>query len=679
MATKTYSFDVFETCLVRVWAKPTDLFWELGEQLREEKLIGISADSWQQMRIKAESQAREASKTGEVNVEQIYQQLARLLGWSTTQAEQAMDKEIALELASLRPVPAIQKRIQALQQANDRLIYMSDMYLSEETIRTFLKENNVWSPGSSLYVSSEIGMSKSNGKLFPHCLGQESVKASQLTHIGDNFHSDVKMAKKQGVRVEPISLTHLNRYEGKIADTTQLPLKFRSLLAGASRLTRLQSQETSADKQVIWDTTASAVAPMLFGFVHWCLVEAQKKGIQRLYFVARDGQILQKIAQVICKNWGYKIDCRYFYGSRQAWHQPALQEIGKEQLDWILAHADSDIRFLSIRSICERVNISPEEIKDVLSRYGFPEAKWDVNLQIKQRKLLRQVFTEKQITELIISTSTTYREKVIGYFRQEGLDDGVPFGFVDVGWSGNIQRSFSKLLNIAGFYPESGVCGFYFALENRVKPFQNDCSLAYFYDDVDIDNLYDRHLVCKYRYLFELFFAADHGSTMNYELCGEQYIPVLRYTKNEHAIKWGLYVLQAAAIEFAEQITAILSKEECTTELFLEVSEILAKELTRNPSTQEAEVFGSFVMSGDQTENSFEELAPIYSLADWWKLLIYKKHPHGDVWHPASLARANVIVRKFLAIRKLNMSDIMMKNLAKFKRKFLERAAIKTT
>ena len=90
-------------------------------------------------------------------------------------------------------------------------------------------------------------------------------------------------------------------------------------------------------------------------------------------------------------------------------------------------------------------------------------------------------------------------------------------------------------------------------------------------------------------------------------------------------------------------------------------------------------MFGSFVMSGDQTENAFDELAPIYSLADWWKVLIYKKHPHGDIWHPASLARANAIVRKLLALRKLNMSHIMIKKLKKVKRKFLEKAAIKTT
>ena len=674
MQKTVYSFDVFETSLIRVWAKPSDLFWELGEQLRQQKLIEISADTWQQMRIKAESAARVASKTGEVTVEQIYQQLAGFLGWSTTQAQQAMHKEIALELASLRPVPAIQKRIQALQQANERLIYMSDMYLSESTIRTFLKENNVWTPGSRLYVSSEVGMSKSNGKLFPHCLGQESVKPSQLHHIGDNFHSDVKMAKKQGVKVEPITQTQLNRYEGKIADTTHLPLKFRSLLAGASRLTRLQSQETSPDKQVIWDTTASAVAPMLFGFVHWCLVEAQKKGIQRLYFVARDGQILQKIAQVICRNWGYAIDCRYLYGSRQAWHTPAIQEIGQFELEWILRGTKLLSQFLSIRSMCERVNISPEQIKGVLSRYGFPAAKWELNLQQHERDLVRQVFTDKEVTELIISTAATYREKVIGYFRQEGLDDEVPFGFVDIGWGGNIQRSFSRLLSIAGFYPDSGVCGFYFGLQRR-KPFQNDRLLAYFYDvDKPCD---DRYLLCKYRCLFELFVAADHGSTMSYEQCGEQYIPVLRSPKNEKAIDWGLYALQNAAVEFTEQITTNLNEQECTTELFLQTTDILAKELVLNPSRQEAQVFGSFVMSGDQTENAFYELAPVYTLADWWRRLIYNMAPHEDVWHAASVARGNAIVRTLFGPGKLTLIRKIRKIPAKFKNKFLT-IAIKT-
>jgi predicted HAD superfamily hydrolase len=662
-----YSFDVFDTSLVRIWARPTHLFWEVGYQLQKEELIQISPESWSHHRIEAERTARETVSSNEVTLEEIYEQLTPSLNWSKSEVEKAIQKEIEIELLSLRPVPVTQRKIQSLQQADQRVIFISDMYLSEEVIRNFLKESKVWTSNSTLYVSSEVKVHKVSGKLFHHCLAEERLKPSQLYHVGDNLYSDVKVPRKLGISSESLTQAHLNRYEEKIADTTRLPLKFRSLLAGASRLTRLQSQQTSHDKQVIWNTTASAIAPLLFGFVYWCLVEAQKKGIQRLYFVARDGQILQKIAQVICQKWGYAIECRYLYGSRKAWHMPAIQEIGEFELDWMLGGTKLLSQLVSIRSMCERVNISPEQIKDVLERYGFPPAKWDLNLQQHERDLLRQIFTEKEITKLIISTAASYREKVIGYFRQEGLDDGTSFGFVDIGWGGNIQRSFSKLLSIAGLYPESGVCGFYFGLQQR-KPFQNDSLLAYFYD-VDKPSL-ERALICKYRCLFELFVAADHGSTTSYEQCGEQYIPVLRSPKNEQAIDWGLHVLQRAVVEFTEQITTNLSAQECTSNLFLEATEILTKELIFNPSPQEAEVFGSFVMSGDMTENAFYVLAPVYSLSDWWRRLLHGQAPHEDVWFPGTVARSNAMVRLLLGPGKITMIRKFKKIPDKLKRKF---------
>jgi predicted HAD superfamily hydrolase len=671
-----YSFDVFDTSLVRTWVRPTHLFWEVGYQLQKENLIQISPEYWSRLRIEAERKAREIRTPYEVTLEEIYEQLAFALNWSSDEVEKAKQKEIEIELLSLRPVPATYKKIQSLHQEGKPIIYISDMYLPEEVIRNFLKENKVWTPGSTLYVSSETRINKASGKLFQHYLAEESLKPSQLYHVGDNLHADVKVPKKRGIQVEYFTQTHLNRYEEQLADTTELPLKFRSLLAGASRLSRLQSQETSPHQQVIWNTTASAIAPILFGFVYWCLVEAQRRGIQRLYFVARDGQILHKIAQVICKKWGYNIDCRYLYGSRQAWHQPAIEEIGESELEWILEGNKKITQFLSIRSICNRVNILPEQIKDVLSRYGFPEAKWDLNLQQHERDLLNQMFTEKEITELILSTAALYREKVSGYFRQEGIGDGVPFGFVDVGWSGRIQRSFSKLLGIAGLYPESGVCGFYFAFHNRVKPFQNDRLLAYF---DDVNSPIDRYPISKYRCLYELFVSADHGSTTSYERRGEQYLPVLRSPKNDEAINWGLYVLQSATIEFAQQITSNLKQQECTTDLFLKASEMLAKEFILNPSRQEAKVFGSFLMSGDQNENAFYELAPNYSFADWWRLLVYRKHQHVDVWFTASVARDNAIVRMLLGPKTFSMIRKIRKKLIKKKPLILQKQVSQPT
>lgn len=668
-----YSFDVFDTSITRIWARPTHLFWKLGRQLQKENLICISPESWSQLRIASEDRARKLTSTGEVTLTEIYQHLALWLNWSDSEVKQAQQKEIELESSSLRPIPITQKRVHALERAGKRVIYISDMYLSETVIRDFLQQNQILKSHSSLYVSSEARVNKASGKLFQHCLLKESLQPSQLHHCGDNIHADINMSKRLGISSELFSPAHLNRYEAKIADTNRLPLEFRSLLAGTARLTRLQLSETNPHRQTIWDTTASVIAPTLFGFVHWCLVEAQKKGIQRLYFVARDGQILLKIARIICKNWGFTIDCRYLYGSRRAWHLPAIQEIGRDELEWMLFGNRVANRFLSIRSICDRVSIAPEQIQDTLSRYGFATEKWDLNLSQPDRDLLKQVFTEPDVTELIISTATRHRQQAIGYFCQEGLNDGVPFGYVDIGWTGNVQRSFSKLLSIANLYPESGVCGFYFALDRQVRTFQSDRSLAYFSAD-----RWMNRFICQYRCLFELCVAADHGSTTGYEQYGGKYIPVLRSPKNKTAIDWGLYTMQGAVVKFAEQFTHILTQQECAIDLLLEASEILTKEFVLNPTRQEAQVFGSFIMSGDHTENAFNKLAPNYNFADWWKLIFFDRHPHADAWFPASLAKSHAIVRKLFWLKEANLIRKIRKisGLGKFKQKFFLQSQI---
>lgn len=659
MRKTVYSFDVFDTSLVRIWAKPTHLFWELGYQLQKENLIQISPESWSELRTSSETNLRKTGPFDEVTLEEIYEYLAPSLNWSTDEVQKAKQKEIEIELLSLRPVPAIQKKIQSLHQANEQIIFMSDMYLSEEVIRNFLKENYVWAPGSTLYVSSKTRINKVSGQLFQYCLTQHSLKPSRLTHVGDNLKSDVKIPKRLGVKVEPFTLTHLNRYEQLIADQPQLPLRFRSLLAGMSRLTRLQSQQTSSDKQTIWDTTASVIAPILFSFIYWCLVEAKKKGIKRLYFVARDGQIMHKIAQVICLNWGYDIDCRYLYGSRQAWHAPSIMEIGETEFSWIF----DSTTFLSVHSVCERVNLTPEQIENVLIRFGFPQAKWNLNLNREERKQLKQAFHDPQVIELILSTAADYREKAIGYFRQEKLGNDLPFAIVDIGWVGRAQRSFSQLLKSAGLYPESGIHGFYFALEKERKALPTDHLLAFY----DVSKP-DRQHISQHRHLFELFVTADHGGTMRYEQFDHQYAPILRYQKNEKAISWGLYVLQDAAVEFARQMTTNLNESDCAIDQFLKATDLLIESFVYNPSALEAKVFGSFLIADDQGENVLYELAPAYSWVNYFKLLIFGKQPFKGVWFPASLARSHPLVRILLNPSILNVTHNLRVAVGRLKR-----------
>jgi hypothetical protein len=228
--------------------------------------------------------------------------------------------------------------------------------------------------------------------------------------------------------------------------------------------------------QIKKNSDSPVIAPVFFGFVHWTLQEAKRQGIRRLYFMARDGQILGKIAQIICRKWGYDIDCQYFYGSRQAFHFPSIQQIGETEQEWLFDKPP----FFSVRSSCDRVNIQPEQIADALTRHGLSAQMWDKNLTEQEFTALKAAFQDREIIDRIVDLAAIYREKAIGYFQQSGIGDGTSFAIVDSGWTGRSQRSLSQILAIANLYPDGGVPGFYFGLERRITPFSTDRLIPYF-------------------------------------------------------------------------------------------------------------------------------------------------------------------------------------------------------
>ena len=651
MNKKTYSFDVFDTVITRIWAKPNDLFWEVARQLRAENLISISPEAWSKLRLESQMLAHRTSDNDAVTLKRIYDFLASSLGWSPSETEIAKQKEILVELSSLRVVPETQRRIVALHQQNHRVIYISDMYLSSETIQLFLEKNQVWAKGDTLYVSSEVGVKKNSGLLFEYCLNRESLKPSQLHHVGDNYRSDIKPARNLGINAESFTQAHLNRYERLIADNPQLPLNFRSLLAGSSRLTRLQCPETDTHRQIIWHTSANVIAPVLFGFVQWCLESAEANRIERLYFVARDGQILLKIAEVLCRNWGYKVDCRYLYGSRQAWHFPAIDSIQEAELEWIF----DDTLFLSVRSVCDRVNITPEQIEIPLIENNFVAKAWSQNLNPQERIALRQLFgSDNRIFDLIIAKAGEYRKQAIGYFKQEGLGDDVKFAIVDIGWKARLQRSLSSLLQSAKMYPESGTIGFYFGLKQRDKLNCRDRSLAYLHDEASLspspipfDSLFIR--------LLEIFVAADHGSTMRFEAVNGRYSPVLRHLKNEKALNWGLQVQQAAIVKSVDNFSSLIECTPIERELYLKTCADLLKTFIETPTKEEAVTFGSYKTAHCITEVVFYDLAPKITLKGSLDILLEIVKLPERVWIQGVICQSQPLTAFILKIVRQKM------------------------
>ena len=78
------------------------------------------------------------------------------------------------------------------------------------------------------------------------------------------------------------------------------------------------------------------VGPVMLEYTRWIISESQKKGIKKLYFLARDGYLLSKIAKMIVEKQGLDIDCRYLYCSRASLRMPSYHIIDENEMYDIL-------------------------------------------------------------------------------------------------------------------------------------------------------------------------------------------------------------------------------------------------------------------------------------------------------------------------------------------------------
>ena len=158
------------------------------------------------------------------------------------------------------------------------------------------------------------------------------------------------------------------------------------------------------------------VAPVMFCYVEWILKKAEDLKIKRLYFLARDGYMLQKIATVLVKNRKMDIDCRYLYCSRQALRIPSYHIIGEEAFELLTLGG----YHLTPRSVILRAALGRDEEDRILEQLGIKEpdtpltdsAFSDFKKRLKDNRLYRS---------LVIKKSISAYSDTLEYFRQEGI------------------------------------------------------------------------------------------------------------------------------------------------------------------------------------------------------------------------------------------------------------------
>lgn len=471
------------------------------------------------------------------------------------------------------------------------------MYLPHNFINSICEKNNIPISSERIYVSSEIRKTKKTGNLFTHISNELKCKLSDIEHIGDNKKSDYEVPSKIGVNSSFYSLSHPNRYEKNIYKINQ-PVQIKSLLAGIPKAVRLRNSNELDN--TIAEISSCVISPLIFSFVKWVIDKAEKEKIEKLYFLSRDGQLPFKIAKIYTEKYGINIKCCYLYASRQAWHFPSITEFDEENLKWILERTN----FISIRTILQRVYTDPIEIEDILLQIGFESNTWDQNLNEMEILKFKTIFKIPYIVKLLLNKVDEKHRVTFQYLKQEGLEPDSSFAIVDIGWNGRLQRSLSRILNKNANNKYINIIGFYFCLERIYKAHKDDVLYVYSTSPLDKTHYY----ITAYKAVLELFFAADHGSTIGYEYTNGFIKPIFR-NKKHNQFNWDISIQHKIVIEYSRLITKLLKADEINNIQLKDKALQNLRLFLGNPSFAESKYYGETIIFEDQNEEGGMSLA----------------------------------------------------------------------
>lgn len=298
MSCNVISFDVFDTLLLRPVEDPRDLFYFVG--------LKLSCPDFRKLRIQAEEDARREDRNrggcGEVTLEEIWQILSRQTGLD---AQMGMEAEWETERRFCFANPLFLPVLTTLRQAGKTLVITSDMYLGSDRIRQLLLDAGL-GEFDGYFVSCDEKASKIQGTLFHH-IRQRFGSTLRYLHVGDHAFADERMALQNGW--EAIRVPSAQEL-GRPFRVHRLSPIVGSMYRGLSN----QRMHGSGHRySPLYELGYLYGGLLAVGFCQFLHRRAEEKNIDRLLFLARDGEIMQKVYRMLFPD----SDTRYAYWSRR--------------------------------------------------------------------------------------------------------------------------------------------------------------------------------------------------------------------------------------------------------------------------------------------------------------------------------------------------------------------------
>lgn len=594
-AVRIIVFDVFDTLLTRPLLNP-----EIIKNIVAERIGGRAGDLYLEFRAAAESQARR--KAGrDIGMDAIFSEFIVMTGLSSEITQQLRDLEEAVEMEIVTPRPEVVELLQKAISSGKRVVLASDMYLPKSLIEMMLQRHGIcgW---HDFYLSSENGFRKDTGDFYRQLLIRENASPNEILIIGDNEHSDLQIPSNLGIdrcihAMRPVELARamprLGAIVEKIIFDTDInkQLTLGTIVQGNFHPLFFPQFEPSdlipSSPRAIGFTV---VGPLILSFVQWLATKAAVDGIQCLYFLSREGQILKSVYDLWCSNGTTpnKIISKYLVLSRRAITVPMISNL--EDI-FTIARTRYFPNSLSV-FINERygLELSQKECEELAMQGFWPKTKL-VSVENENIDHLKPILQALEIR--ILKNAQIERPGLLNYLSSLDLNTASS-AIVDIGYAATIQGQLNQLMNKA-------IHGYYLLTQTRAETVAlkyNVMIQGYFGHYINPNIVSSLPLLYKESFTLEKLLSSDDAQIVCYQRTESgDIIPQFRQLDDkERQSALTRAEIRRGIMDFVNQSIMIRDKIIDTFEVPPDIATTLFDEFVRHPSQSEKEILSSLVL-----------------------------------------------------------------------------------
>ncbi|MGY8677645.1 hypothetical protein Q2941_07480 [Bradyrhizobium sp. UFLA05-153] len=438
-----WSFDVFDTFLMRACTTPDGVFERTYELSGISRICPNVSASFVQHRIQAESRARRTAKdkrgASEVHIAEVYSYFPfKLFGLDRRNRDGLVEAEFAAELELCRVNPEMLQQYIDMKRAGHRTGFISDTYWDSAQLARLLRACSPDLTWDFLYASCDHGSSKSES-LFARYITDQGVDPAASFHVGDNESADIRGARRHGIRPR-----YYPQASAQLASKLQRETAMFDLLCqgkpsrldhGARTLRRMVAAR-SAEKSPAFQLGLTVLGPVMTAFDAFVAARYEALALPgrrvALGFLGRDGFLSHRI-------W------RERHGAMSAYIEinRRVSLIGSTDSMEPLCDLLGKVMKIDAPTLRDMIKILPPKVAAFFAKYPDGIAPGD-----ELAEALPDLMDAGEITEL----AAGLRARLLAYLRHTipGFDDCTDLVLADLGYSGSVQKALRRIFDQEG-------------------------------------------------------------------------------------------------------------------------------------------------------------------------------------------------------------------------------------